>query len=195
MPLALCAFGFAGCGSLFPSAELHYKLAVDIDVDGVIPHGEGVYRVDFQSQGPLLISGTPQWDIGVRGKPFAVDLGRRGIMFVSMQDDPDRRHIEHYNYKLASATAGREALGTYFDFFVNDLPNGREAQAKIEAFANSPTTVDVPLRALPMLLRFTNIDDPQSVARVDPNNLAASFGPGVEIRRATASITHDEITT
>ena len=32
---------------------------------------------------------------------------------------------------------------------------------------------------LPLLVRFRDINDPTTVERVDPNDLAASFGPGV----------------
>ena len=46
-----------------------------------------------------------------------------------------------------------------------------------------------------MLLRFGDLADPKSVARVDPNDLAASFGPGVKLVRATIEITDDPVTT
>ena len=48
---------------------------------------------------------------------------------------------------------------------------------------------------LPLLVRFRDINDPKTVERVDPNDLAASFGPGVYLKRATVEITRDPVTT
>ncbi len=41
---------------------------------------------------------------------------------------------------------------------------------------------------LPILVRFRDINDPTSVERVDPDNLAASFGPGVTLVNASIEI-------
>jgi hypothetical protein len=38
---------------------------------------------------------------------------------------------------------------------------------------------------LPLLVRFRDISDPKTVEKVDPANLAASFGAGVKLTRAT----------
>ena len=48
---------------------------------------------------------------------------------------------------------------------------------------------------LPLLVRFRDINDPRTVERVDANDLAASFGPGVYLKRATIEITRDPVTT
>lgn len=47
---------------------------------------------------------------------------------------------------------------------------------------------------LPMLVRFDNLNDPASVKLVDAGNLAASFGSGVSLLRATIEITRDPVT-
>jgi hypothetical protein len=54
---------------------------------------------------------------------------------------------------------------------------------------------ELPSALLPMLVRFRDIKDPRSVEGVSPDNLAASFGPGVRLRRATIEITRDRVTT
>jgi hypothetical protein len=46
-----------------------------------------------------------------------------------------------------------------------------------------------------MLVRFRDIADPTSVEKVDPDNLAASFGEGVKLRRITVQLTDDPVTT
>jgi hypothetical protein len=45
------------------------------------------------------------------------------------------------------------------------------------------------------LVRFGDPNDPEAVERVDPNHLAASFGPGVSLKPATVEITGDPLTT
>ena len=46
----------------------------------------------------------------------------------------------------------------------------------------------------PMLVTFADINDPTTVRRVDPDNLAASFGPGVSLKRITFGITGEDVT-
>jgi hypothetical protein len=45
-----------------------------------------------------------------------------------------------------------------------------------------------------MLVTFADIADPTSVARVDPNDLATSFGEGVRLKAVTLEITRVEVT-
>ncbi len=46
-----------------------------------------------------------------------------------------------------------------------------------------------------MLARFRDINDPKTLERVDPKNLAASFGPGVTHVGAHAELTNAPVTT
>lgn len=52
----------------------------------------------------------------------------------------------------------------------------------------------VPRRQYPTLVTFADVADPTTVARVDPDDLAASFGPGVALRGMTLEITDDPVT-
>ena len=46
----------------------------------------------------------------------------------------------------------------------------------------------------PLLVTFTDLTDPKTVQKVDPENLAATFGPGVELKRITLEITDEPVT-
>ena len=48
--------------------------------------------------------------------------------------------------------------------------------------------------AYPMLVTFGDLDDPTSVERVDPDELAATFGEGVRLKRITVQVTDDPVT-
>ncbi|NMW31962.1 hypothetical protein HKD42_07810, partial [Altererythrobacter sp. RZ02] len=49
--------------------------------------------------------------------------------------------------------------------------------------------------AYPMLVTFGDLSDPTSVAQVDPDDLAASFGTGTTLKRITVQMTDDPVTT
>jgi hypothetical protein len=53
---------------------------------------------------------------------------------------------------------------------------------------------DVPLAVLPKLVRFGDINDPHTLVQVSPYDLAASFGPGVTLKRVILQLTDDPIT-
>jgi hypothetical protein len=46
----------------------------------------------------------------------------------------------------------------------------------------------------PLLVTFTDTNDPKSVQRVDPANLAASFGVGVRLKRIVVEKTDEAVT-
>ncbi|WP_417415418.1 hypothetical protein [Hoeflea sp.] len=46
----------------------------------------------------------------------------------------------------------------------------------------------------PLLVTFADINDPASVALVDPDDLAASFGPGYALSSITLAITDEPVT-
>jgi hypothetical protein len=47
-------------------------------------------------------------------------------------------------------------------------------------------------RECPLLVRFRDVGDPRTVEAVDPEDLSASFGPGVSLRRLLFELTSDE---
>ncbi|MEO6202469.1 MAG: hypothetical protein ABIU05_13315 [Nitrospirales bacterium] len=53
---------------------------------------------------------------------------------------------------------------------------------------------DLPRQNYPLLVTFTDINDPKTVQQVDPGNLAATFGPGVSLKRITLEITDEPVT-
>ena len=182
---------------LFPSSSLHYKLSIDVDDNGTIRHGEGVIGVGFQSQGPLRIDATPQWSVDFSGEAFPIDIGAKSTLFVLLTGDPKRERPSgdyRTDERYSPFDAGRDGLVEYFQFYVNDLPNGLGAKSKIDAFANSRTSVELTPNALPMLVRFRDVSDPKTVELVDPNHLDASFGPRVKIARAMVEITDAPMT-
>lgn len=66
---------------------------------------------------------------------------------------------------------------------------------KIAAYMDKmPGAWAVPWDYTPMLVTFGNINDPKTVQRVDPDNLASTFGAGYRLKSVTLSITDEPIT-
>jgi hypothetical protein len=53
---------------------------------------------------------------------------------------------------------------------------------------------NVPFVILPKFVRFRDINDPRTLVRVSPYDLAKSFGPGVSLKRVTLQLTDDPVT-
>jgi hypothetical protein len=54
--------------------------------------------------------------------------------------------------------------------------------------------VTVPEKAWPLMVTFGDINDPKTVQRVDPDDLTASFGPGVRLKAVTLAVTEEPVT-
>jgi hypothetical protein len=53
---------------------------------------------------------------------------------------------------------------------------------------------DVPIAVLPELVRFQDINDPHTLVRLAPNDLAASFGAGIALKRVVLQLTNGRVT-
>jgi hypothetical protein len=69
-----------------------------------------------------------------------------------------------------------------------------DRKAPLEALLRKSGARDVPFAALPKLARFKEGDDPRLLVHVSPYNLAATFGPRVELKRVVLQLTDDPIT-
>lgn len=74
----------------------------------------------------------------------------------------------------------------------NAKPRG-EWLAEIPRMAGQPP-VAVPQECLPLMVTFGDITDPKTVQRVDPDDLAASFGSGVSLKAVTLAVTDEPVT-
>jgi hypothetical protein len=174
-------FGFAVWKRIFPTVySLHYRMTLVVDDNGRQVEGSTVVEVS------IARSIDVPYSRGLKGEALAVDLGSRGILFAVL-----RGADGSYGYW---ETLPERELTRLLPAKFADEP---DRIAVFSALAKLPvgTRADLPLDKLPMLVRFRDISDPKSVERVDPNDLATSFGPGVKLVRATIEITNDLVTT
>lgn len=155
-----------------PIATVRYRLTLEAEVDGKPATGSGVIEVTYAKAAGLLSPGD--YGASVRGEAVALDLGDKGTLFALLKEGQDSRSAPDYIVLRA------------FNFSGGALP--RPADDGIRQVGRLSGKVELPLKSLPLLVRFRDINDPLTVEKLDPFNLEASFGSGVRLNRATMEI-------
>jgi len=108
------------------------------------------------------------------GEATVVDLGNNRYLFALIGEAT----------KQIAAHTLHEELGEQRSDYKKLLP-------KVMSFRDIR---EVPRDHYPLLVTFTDINDPATVRRVDPNDLTATFGPGVSLMRITLEISDEPVT-
>lgn len=157
----------------YPSITLLYRLTLEAEVDGQPKSGSSVIEVTYSKQPEIGSGRNLVW--GYRGEAVVIELGERGTLFALLKEGDDTRSIPPtIVFRAFGFSGGIWPQGRVEDLFktIRQLSGRRE----------------LPLDNLPMLVRFRDINDPKTVERVSPHNLAERFGPGVRLVRATLEI-------
>lgn len=171
------------------SITLRYRFTPVVDENGHTVRGSAVYDTRWAGIAeyfPSLseLAGGRRWLPIYSGEATYVDLGAPGILFALMTYDPlrTRQGTALNPAGLLVAPFGYSMIGAVTWDLLYRIQDTRGP-------------IDVPLERLPLLVRFRNLNDPATAERVDPFNLAASFGSGVKLLRATIEMTNDPVTT
>jgi hypothetical protein len=163
------------------AAKIKYRLTLQVDVDGVVHEGSGVIETEWTHYPKWLQAMTSPWRAEVHGEAVVVDLGSRGLLFALLTG------LAKYDdgHHLRVNPADPEAILYNFNF------TGRQGLTResLDGLARRRDVIDVPFSGLPELVRFGDIRNPGSMDQVNPDDLAAKFGPGVKLVRATLAIT------
>lgn len=143
-----------------------FELAVEVDTPQGLRIGSSVIEVRTRREPRLLpdMSGQSERLIG---EAVLVDLPGGQRLYATLKtetaDDADTIAAETLlPYPARGALSLKETLSRL----------ARPGQEGV-----------VPRNAYPLLVRFRTAGDPASVEGLDPDNLAAAFGPGVSLRR------------
>lgn len=169
----------------YPSSTLRAKITIDVETPEGLKTGSSVHEVVFSLEPcPLCNTSGPKFRRHVRGEAVAVDLGERGTLFALLNGGGG-------NYPEADPVTPfiLEKL-----FGLKEDKDWRGAEA-VRVLGRASGQADIPQNLLPFMVRFRDINDPKTVERIDPANLAASFGPGVKLNKAMIEITRDSVTT
>lgn len=180
------AFGLAACADDTPSYR--YRLTVEVDTPQGLRSGSSVIEVE-QSMGRSAGTGFGEIIMRrVQGEAVAVDLPDGRTLFALLRSEDETDWAGNVMQRLAPRIAG-EQFDEQFDNVL--LIKGEQELPRHWP----PVAGGLVLSGWPMLVTFGDLADPASVTRVDPGDLAASFGEGVAIRRITVQLTDDPVTT
>ena len=160
-----------------------YRLTVEVETPQGLRSGSSVIEVQTRDQG----RGFPGPEAGgirhnVRGEAVAVDLPGGRTLFALLKQGGKRA----FNFpEMAPYWAFSPPASTSNPSF--------DERHKLVVEGQGVHVLDPSY--YPLLVRFRGIHDPTSVELVDPQDLTASFGPGVTLKRVTIEITDDPVTT
>lgn len=164
----------AGCDLLgFKQWNWHQRLAIEIETPNGLRSGGSVVAV--------LVGTSPKWAPG----EGAGGMGGKITGEASFVEVVPGRYL----FALLSEDLERLAFDLFFE------RKGKDPEKIAAELEHLRGVRDVPRDHYPMLVTFGDISDPTTVTRVDPDDLAASFGSGVSLKRITLEITDEPVTT
>lgn len=180
--VASLMLSLAGCNLFgFRSWAWHQKLTITVMTPDGPRTGSAVSAVTFELP-------PKWWGVGdsagssthsLRDEAVVVDLG-------DTASGPRYLFALLKGYSIATA---REA------FLPRTKPENREmATAVYDKLETLRATTDLPRKLYPLLVTFDDINDPASVKRVDPDDLAATFGVGYALTSISLAITDEPVT-
>ncbi|MDA7787879.1 hypothetical protein N8940_01440 [Sphingomonadaceae bacterium] len=179
LPLTACGVGPD------PTPTYRYRLTVEVDTPDGLKTGSSVIEVETHIAGKTAITTPGRVTQKARGEAVAVDLGEGRTLFALLRSPTD---VDWAGNVMTLLVPGSHSFQQRFDFM---LENGRviELPPYFEDRAHIQNRL-----ARPMLVTFRDLADPSSVAEVEPDDLATSFGDGVDLERMTVQLTNDPLT-
>ena len=159
-------------GCLKSRSTLRYRLTLEVQTPQGIKTGAAVLQNMLSGKSIIPLPG----DIGGSGyigEAQAADLGGGRCLFGLLCDPNWQHNVFEIVAKVLSYPALKLARPN------EDTMDRMNRAAKTKAFAV------LRREHYPMLVTFTDVNDPKSVVEVSPDNLAASFGAGYALERIT----------
>ena len=183
----------------FYDVHVRYRITVEVQDGDKIKTGSSVIDVSYSIEPDYISWAGPNSRLGaIVGYAPTVDLGEKGLLFltfVNADRTPDQIRARGKAlfclmddlWCLPFAAYDKPGTG------VIARPFSRRKAELTELLSHSGPR-DVPFILLPELARFRDINDPRTFVPVSPDDVAASFGQGVQLKRVVLQLTDDPIT-
>ncbi|MEL6877121.1 MAG: hypothetical protein AAGL68_03375 [Pseudomonadota bacterium] len=185
--LVLAAIMSPSCSGADDAPDYRYRLTVEVETPDGVKSGSSVIEVTQR----LVRPGSNLSSVGVerraRGEAVAVDLPDGQTLFALLRSEDTVDWATYILPWIAPEVRGED--------FVEQLDNPLTLEGEVELPPLLPVSNLGERSGYPMLVTFGDLDDPTSVERVDPDDLAATIGEGMILKRITAQITNDPVTT
>ncbi|WP_426425000.1 hypothetical protein [Bradyrhizobium genosp. A] len=177
------ALGLAGCGR---SESYRYKLTLAVNMPDGVKRSSSVTGWDFWEVS-IPARGTPH---RIRGQALYLDLGpgARPLIALLTSHLHEKKHIGVvWDWDGASLFSGFHGLETSFG-------NGDALLDWAARLSHMRGPATITPADLPDLVTFADINDPNSVIEVDPNDLQATLGPNITWNELTIDMTDEPVT-
>ena len=174
----------AGCGQV--KGVLRYRVTIEVDTPSGVQVGSSVLenRSTQGSKGIFRMTDMGS-SITIGESPF-VDLGNGRLLFAMLQDGGHGRQIHELSFNVFRYADLKPPLSRAYD--QSEWPEFYKEAKTVKPFAVAGRD------DYPMFVTFADPANPASVKEVDPDNLAATFGPGYRLMRLTVQVTDDAMT-
>ncbi|MDO8353944.1 MAG: hypothetical protein Q7T14_10820 [Aestuariivirga sp.] len=169
--LVLSSLSLSGCGTY----EWHQKLTVEVETPDGVKAGSAVTEVSWWENRVFKDGAALQSEI--KGEAAVVDLGNGRYLFVLLSHANDSGYMAGLAPRVV---VDRDGLA----WSLEAITRAKGLSGRLE----------VPSKHFPMLVTFTDINDPKSVKEVDPANLGATFGAGYALKSITLEVTNEAVT-
>ena len=164
----------SGCGLFGGGNEYRYKLTVELETPEGLRTGFAVRQVNW-SAGRSVTQEASTASMSHKGEAVMVDLPNGETLFALMS--PDGQETPMLAFGSAAQTSGSDR------------------SVKVLRPPATPQTAYVGGGSgYPWFVRFKDTDDPKTLQKDDPANLAVSFGSGYRLKRVTAQIVDEPVT-
>ncbi|MHA6317627.1 hypothetical protein ACXYN8_08205 [Altererythrobacter sp. CAU 1778] len=183
------ALALSACNFTDDTPTYRYRLKVEVETPEGLKSGSSVIEVNTGFGRSPMAPSSRALRFKVRGEAAAVDLGERGVLFALLRSENEVEWASHVMFLLTpqvTSSDGRDYEATFAEML--------KRRGEIELPRYFPIQ-GMRRPARPMLVTFGDLDEPTSVEKVAPDNLAATFGEDVELRRITVQLTTDPVTT
>lgn len=162
--------------------KFRFRMTVEIDTPAGLRSGTSVIENGIRHFIPIMMYG-PGISFLTRGEAVAVDLpdGRTVLLLVR----PD------YNYLVDVRNAAN--AGSALPVFARQYDFQSESKFARDMRRTGAVVTIPPDERWTRMIWFRDPADPGSFEPVDPAALAASFGPGISLRRITVQASDEEI--
>ncbi len=182
----LLSLALAGCSDIYQYNE---KVTLEVETPTGVKTASAVQTV----RKTHTYRGLPEAK-GVRtnfkGEAVVLEVLPDQYLFAlfSSKRNRSRRYGLFYNNELAEVY--QPALGLIKGSYKHGTVKERyDLTMRLKGKA-----VAIPHKIYPLLVTFKDINDPASVELVDPDNLAATFGQNIQLKRITIEITDEPVT-
>ncbi len=161
--LAAIAIGvYAAIYLAFPTYTHKFRLTFQVESDGVVKEGSSVITVTDTDQSIVGSLAPRRFVRSSRGPVPWIDLGNRGLLFVSMN-----------NYNVPKPPQTHYVGGLSFVAFYDAKPGDEKIdEAHIKSIREEKGRRNVPVDRLPTFIWLSDSRDPNSAKIVPPSSFA-----------------------